>query len=527
MIPRVVFSTFASLAAVGAIAQLLAQTENASPAPPIADAPEAIEQQQPAFYVRAAVDRDDRTYHEDDTPSLRVLAEVDAYLYVLYKQADGKVYQVFPNKSQTENRVKAKQAVTIGEGNDLFRWVVGAPYGKEWIKVIASKEPIAELSKPGLQRDDFNLVSKDEIKGVAVELEQAKPAVWSESILEIKTVAGPRPRPKPVTRRVGVFFGVAKYEFSDAHVESSPDPKDPNKPLNLKGCANDAREMAKLLKESGGLQEAQVLVNEQATRKNLELAITQWLPSVTGPGDTAFIFFSGHGGQIADDNGDEADKLDEYLLPYDYVTGSALVTLLRRAREGKLDDGLKPRVAALLRLVQRAPSDEQIRQLLTRSTGISDDLFGHWIQRLDGRQVVVIVDACHSGGFATQEKGEAKADDSMDEDSFDFLDGEIGRLKDIGQRESVLFAACHAAELSQDRAVGDELGVMTDALLKTIRSAKAGLEIRPAHRDTCARVDQYFQEINAQLAAAGTSRRFKPFQPYLVNHCSRPVYLKP
>jgi len=56
--------------------------------------PQAIQQQQPAFLVRAEVDHASRSYADGDAMSLEVVSEIDAFLYVLYQQADGTVFQI-------------------------------------------------------------------------------------------------------------------------------------------------------------------------------------------------------------------------------------------------------------------------------------------------------------------------------------------------------------------------------------------------------------------------------------------------
>jgi hypothetical protein len=76
---------------------------------------------QPAFLVRADVNRSTRDYRQGDPLSVRVAAEVDAYLYVLYQQADGRVFQIFPNVHQPDNRVPARQTVEIPGKDDAFR----------------------------------------------------------------------------------------------------------------------------------------------------------------------------------------------------------------------------------------------------------------------------------------------------------------------------------------------------------------------------------------------------------------------
>ena len=57
----------------------------------------------------------------------------------LCKQADGKLFQVFPNSIHTDNRIKAGQSIQIGAADDRFRWIVGEPFCEESIVVIASR----------------------------------------------------------------------------------------------------------------------------------------------------------------------------------------------------------------------------------------------------------------------------------------------------------------------------------------------------------------------------------------------------
>ena len=58
-------------------------------------------------------------------------------------------------------------------------------------------------------------------------------------------------------------------------------------------CHRDARLLANVLREAGQLNDVRIRTNDEATRKDIEEAITQWLPSVSRPGDTVFIYFSG------------------------------------------------------------------------------------------------------------------------------------------------------------------------------------------------------------------------------------------
>lgn len=56
---------------------------------------------------------------------------------------------------------------------------------------------------------------------------------------------------------------------------------------------------------------------KQPTKANI-LAGMQWLVSGAQPGDSLFFHYSGHGSQVLDQNGDEADGKDETILACDF-----------------------------------------------------------------------------------------------------------------------------------------------------------------------------------------------------------------
>jgi len=53
------------------------------------------------------------------------------------------------------------------------------------------------------------------------------------------------------------------------------------------------------------------------TRKNMIVAY-RTVAAQAQPGDVVYLHYSGHGVSIPDQNGDEADKKDEALVPVDY-----------------------------------------------------------------------------------------------------------------------------------------------------------------------------------------------------------------
>lgn len=44
----------------------------------------------------------------------------------------------------------------------------------------------------------------------------------------------------------------------------------------------------------------------------------EWVVRESQPGDTVWIHYSGHGGRVEDQDGDEDDGYDETLIPVDF-----------------------------------------------------------------------------------------------------------------------------------------------------------------------------------------------------------------
>ena len=92
---------------------------------------------------------------------------------------------------------------------------------------------------------------------------------------------------------------------------------------NLKGAVDDVRIMKEALKAHFDFREEGIrtLVNGEATRESILRAFEDWLIKGTREEDLALFYFSGHGTQVLDDNGDEEDGYDEALCAYDVVLG--------------------------------------------------------------------------------------------------------------------------------------------------------------------------------------------------------------
>jgi hypothetical protein len=130
-----------------------------------------------------------------------------------------------------------------------------------------------------------------------------------------------------------------------------------NSAFNLSGIDKDLVTMhhfAELL----GYEDNQIrtVSGSDVTLENLQAEFSKFLTTGVGPNDSVLIYYSGHGVQIRDESNDESDGRDEALTMYDLAV----------ERNG---------YAGLI-------TDDQLQQML-------DDI--------PSRNIMLVVDACHSG----------------------------------------------------------------------------------------------------------------------------------
>jgi hypothetical protein len=87
---------------------------------------------------------------------------------------------------------------------------------------------------------------------------------------------------------------------------------------DLRGCVNDVKNLTAALIELYGFKKSDiaVLLDGAATKKAMQAGIRR-LVRDSKAGDVAVLHYSGHGSNVPDDNGDEADGRDETLCPTD------------------------------------------------------------------------------------------------------------------------------------------------------------------------------------------------------------------
>jgi len=100
----------------------------------------------------------------------------------------------------------------------------------------------------------------------------------------------------------------------------------------LDGCHKDvANVKAFLLTKGYEEKNMRVLIDDEGgdpnlmpTRENM-IAGMKWLVAGAAEDDALFFHFSGHGGSIEDEDGDEADGYDETIIPCDVATAGIII----------------------------------------------------------------------------------------------------------------------------------------------------------------------------------------------------------
>jgi hypothetical protein len=416
----------------------------------------------PPFLAGISVDHADGVYRQGELLRLNCRAERDAHLYVLYRQANGETALIFPNGLQPDNRVKAKTPVELPPPGDVV-YRVQPPLGDELLQVLAVEKPLLELQ--GLVRDKGRavIVPKPVLEALHRHLEQNR-KTWTEHHVEIRTVARDAQPPRP-PKRVGLFVGLAEYAEADLLKPSVE-------------LGNSATVMHDLMLQIGKLdpQATRLLRDKQAGKAEIRKAIAEWLPSVSQPGDTVFVYFSGRASRLPTNDPGETDGFDEVIFPYDMSHGAA-----------------------------NAAADVQLKTRRERS--IVDDELAYWLQSLGGRQVVLILDTSHGGGVVEGKSLSA------------WFDGESQRVKDISQTNVVVLSSCLTDEQTRLESAPNKTLWFTHCLAEAMRNRPDGRPLTLANGYRMARVKMF--ELFSQGSPALDQ------EPTLVDRTLLPVFLVP
>jgi hypothetical protein len=266
-----------------------------------------------------------------------------------------------------------------------------------------------------------------------------------------------------------VLIGINKYQVPGS---------------DLNGCVNDVKNLSGALKTYYGFADKDIttLTDLKATKKAMQAAIQKLI--VGGKkGDTLLLHYSGHGSNVPDDNGDEADHRDEILCPTDLDWKDTL-------------------------------RDDWLRKTFNRLR--------------KGVSLIVIMDCCHSGTITRAIlPPDAPVRERFLPCPLDLMATESGRkLRGVVQRklkkassgrsrksdivdadiQELLITGCRSTQTSADADIGGIYnGALTYYLVESIKEANGKLTYRELHQRTVAKLKQNDYDQVPQLEGQKTS----------------------
>ena len=249
-----------------------------------------------------------------------------------------------------------------------------------------------------------------------------------------------------------VMIGVNRYKIPGA---------------NLRGCVNDVKNLQSVLTQYYGFGGSDIttLLDGKATKKAIQGAIKQML-SASKKGDVALLHFSGHGSNVPDKDGDEADFRDEILCPHDLDWRDPLADDWLRAAFDKLRDGV-----SLTVIFDCCHSGTATRAVLPPDAPIvARYLPSPWdlVAAESGRRMRGAVRATvHGASRAARKKRDVVVTDIPE----------------------VLVTGCRDDQTSADARIGDGFnGALTYNLVAALKQAKGKISYRELHKATLARL---------------------------------------
>ena len=240
---------------------------------------------------------------------------------------------------------------------------------------------------------------------------------------------------------------------------------------SLQGSVNDVETMREILISRYGFEARNItmLTDEAATRAAMMAALEK-LVDDTGPADTVYLHYSGHGSQVEDLSGDEADHLDETLVPQD-------------GRSGRVRDIVDDELAAIL-------------------------------ARLKAKSAIIVLDSCHSGTATRALDIRAR---SVPQDQRIDLYKEATHTRAIvpamSSRFVVLSATAKSEEALDGPIEGRYQGFFTHALARSLSTAPAGATLS----EVFAGVGRELARLQAQVGRVSMPEPQLEAPPALMN----------
>ena len=327
-----------------------------------------------------------------DTVEICFSASKPGYVTLWNIGTSGKVARVFPNAFSGGNtgtmKVEGGKRYCAGETGDPFRFRVNGPEGLDELYIVwsaAAEHQPAAASFP----------TAAELAAAFEQMRQQASDAWAtlKTTYDIVGPNGPQAPQLPPSQNHGAQPPAAvaatpqapqppqapSASATPAPTTSAPAAPAPAAPApaapapaagqqvyilamgsnvgDLTKSNQDAHMFVDDFRRLFSVPDSNVRVYDNVYRQQFADGMA-WLKTAAKPSDFVIIYYSGHGAQIPDDDGDEADGLDEAFVPYDLQFRKDINLLVR------------------------------------------DDEFASWVGALQTNAVLTVIDACHSGGLS-------------------------------------------------------------------------------------------------------------------------------
>lgn len=266
-----------------------------------------------------------------------------------------------------------------------------------------------------------------------------------------------------------VLIGINKYQVPGS---------------DLNGCVNDVKNLSEALKTYYGFVKKDIttLTDLKATKKAMQAAIQKLIKSGK-KGDTLLLHYSGHGSNVPDNNGDEADHRDEILCPTNLDWKDPLSDDWLRKTFDKLKAGVNLTV-----IMDCCHSGTNTRAIMPPDAPIRERFLPCPLDLM----------AVESGrklrGRVRGKLGKAPRERKR---KSDIVHADIGEL---------LITGCRDTQTSADAEInGTYNGALTYYLVESIKEAKGQLTYRELHKRTAANLKRNDYDQVPQLEGRSTS----------------------
>ncbi|MBN2532291.1 MAG: DUF4384 domain-containing protein [Spirochaetales bacterium] len=84
-------------------------------------------------------------YYDSEELVIKFKASDDCYIKIYHIDVDKKMSLIFPNKFHKNNKIDKNRVYTIPDSSYEFTFILGKPYGTEFIKIIASRSQFEDI----------------------------------------------------------------------------------------------------------------------------------------------------------------------------------------------------------------------------------------------------------------------------------------------------------------------------------------------------------------------------------------------